>query len=572
MHRVTSNASTVDGRLLKHVFHLRSKRLRTTSNQPKPNTSDSSCDTEAKTEPTLDIGREESLEARIERLGRERPASFPTMWSEVAFIFSVMMSQIMTEYFVSGFNVIIPTLINVLHIPESSSVWPASAFSLVIASTLLVFGRLGDMYGGFVVYLSGLTWLAVWSLIAGFSVNPIMLDFCRALQGLGSAAYLPAGVMLLGNAYRPGPRKNLVFSLYGTCAVGGFFVGIFFAGLVGQYMHWAWYFWIGAILTALTTILSYFSITSDSAEKRKNAIQMDWVGAGLIVCGLVLVVFAITDSSHAPNGWMTPYIPTLLVVGGLSLGAAIYVEGWVARMPLLPADVFAIKSMTPLMIALLLNYGSLGIYLLYGTQYFVYIMGATPIRVVAWYVPMILGGLALSTAGGFVLHLLPGRVLLIFSGSGWIGALLLLALIPVGGSYWAYIFPAMLFATIGIDITFNIATIFITTQLPSDRQGLGGGLINSVLQLGVAVCLGLTDIIQTDTLPHVGLRKSYKNTFWFGVASGSVALLLMVLFVNIPKAKSDLTADEKRELERAATQQLEQAATEKEQEPETPGP
>lgn len=503
----------------------------------------------------FEASNEESMQARIERLGRERPASFVNIWQEVAFVFSIMMSQIMTEYFISGFNVIIPTLMIDLDIPEASAVWPASAFSLVIASTLLVFGRLGDMYGGFVVFVAGLAWLVVWSVIAGFAINPLMLDFCRALQGLGAAAYLPAGVMLLGTAYRPGPRKNLVFSLYGTCAVIGFFVGIFFAGVVGQFLHWGWYFWIGAALTAITTLTSYFSIVNDSKETRKNGIKMDWLGAGLIVSGLVLFVFAITDSSHAPNGWRTPYIPTLLVVSIFLLASAVYVEGWVAEMPLLPAEIFKVKSMTPLTISLLLNYGSLGVYLLYGTQYFQNIMGATPLQIVAWYIPMILGGLALSTAGGFVLHLLPGRALLIFSGFGWIGAQLLLALIPVGGNYWAFIFPAMIFATIGIDITFNIATIFITTQLPSERQGLGGGLINSVLQLGVAVCLGFTDIIQTDTLPRDGLGRSYKNTFWFGVAAGVLALLLMVFFVNIPKATSDLTADEKRELERVATRE-----------------
>lgn len=371
MHRVTSNAASGDGRLLKHITRLRStsrEQQAAASTQYSQSTVDGSSDAADKIETIHKIDEGESLEARIDRLGRERPASFPTMWSEVAFIFSIMMSQIMTEYFVSGFNVIIPTLIIALHIPESSVVWPASAFSLVIASTLLVFGRLGDMYGGFVVYISGLVWFAIWSLIAGFSINPIMLDFCRALQGLGSAAYLPAGVMLLGNAYRPGPRKNVIFSLYGTCAVGGFFAGIFFAGLVGQYMHWAWYFWIGAILIAITIASSYFSISSDLVETRKNAVHMDWLGAGLIVSGLVLVVYAITDSSHAPNDWKTPYIPTLLVVGVLLLGLAVYVEGWVVEMPLLPADVFAIKSMTPLMIALLLNYGSLGIFLLYGTQ------------------------------------------------------------------------------------------------------------------------------------------------------------------------------------------------------------
>ena len=179
---------------------------------------------------------EEPEEARIERLGRARPDAFATVFSEIAFIFSITMSQIITEFFVSGFGVILPTLITDLDIPRASSVWPASAFSLVIASTLLVLGRLGDKFGGYPLYLAGLTWFIVWSVVAGFSISPLMLDISRALQGLGAAAYLPAGTMLLGKVYRPGPRKNIVFSIYGTCAVIGFFVGIFVAGVVGQYI------------------------------------------------------------------------------------------------------------------------------------------------------------------------------------------------------------------------------------------------------------------------------------------------------------------------------------------------
>lgn len=163
----------------------------------------------------------ESLDDKIRRLGRERPPAFKTRWAELGFVFSVIMSQIVTEFFVSGFNVILPILIRELEIPQSSSVWPATAFSLVIASTLLVFGRLGDMYGGYPVYIAGLTWLLVWSIVCGFATSPIMLDICRALQGLGAAAYLPTGVMLMGSAYRPGPRKNVVFALYGTSAVLG---------------------------------------------------------------------------------------------------------------------------------------------------------------------------------------------------------------------------------------------------------------------------------------------------------------------------------------------------------------
>jgi MFS family permease len=388
-----------------------------------------------------ETANEESAQDRIERLSRERPKIFGSMCAEIAFVFSICMSQVITETFVSGFTVILPTLIQDLDIPQASSVWPATAFSLAIASTLLFFGRLGDMYGGFPMYVGGMTWLALWSLIAGFSTSALMLDFCRALQGLGAAAFLPNGVLLMGSIYRPGPRKNLVFSIYGACAVVGFFVGIFFAGVVGQYTRWGFYFWIGAVLAAITAVSSVLSIPSDSAERRKNGITMDWLGSGFIVSGLTLTVYAITDSSHAPQGWRTPYIPTLLGLGCLLLGAAFYVEGWVAKLPLLPFDVFAVKSMKPLTVALFFNYGTLGIYLLYVTQYMFRFMNGSPLQIVAWYTPMILGGLFLSTAGGFVLHLIPGRILLVFSGAGWIGALLLFALAPLGANYWAYTFP-----------------------------------------------------------------------------------------------------------------------------------
>ena len=496
---------------------------------------------------------EEPLEARIERLGRERPPTFKTIWSEIAFVFSITMSQLLTEYFVSGFTVILPTLIRDLDIPQASSVWPATAFSLVIASTLLVFGRLGDMWGGYPVFLWGLAWLLTWSVIAGFSVNPLMLDFCRALQGLGASAFLPTGVMLMGSLYRPGPRKNLVFALYGTSAVVGFFVGIFVAGIVGQFLRWGFYFWIGALLSAITLGTSIFSIPSYRKERVQNNIKMDWFGAATIVSGLVLVVFAITESAHAEKGWRTPYIPTLFVVGCLSLFLAVYIEGWVAELPLLPADIFAVPAMTPLILAMLMLYGTWGIFSVYGTLYFQNIMGATPLQVVAWYVPLGVAGLILSIIEGFILHLVPGRILLIISGLGAVGSQLLLALVPEGGSYWAWIFPATIFSTIGIDLSTILMTVFITTHFPSSRQGLAGGVINSVLQLGVALCLGVTDIIQSSIVEEAGLRRSYKNTFWFGVAAGSLSLVLMTIWGKIPMAKSDLTADEKAELEREAT-------------------
>jgi MFS family permease len=417
----------------------------------------------------------------------------------------------------------------------------------------MVFARLADIYGGYPLYVAGFSWLTVWSLVAGFSTNEVMLNFCRALQGLGPAAFLPSSVMILGSVYRPGPRKNLVFSIYGACAAIGFFIGIFFAGLTAQYISWHWYFYIGTILSAITAVVAYATVPSDIQEKRNTSAKdkMDWLGAILISTGFICFTFAIIDSSHAPKQWKTPYIYILFILGSALLLASIYVEGWVATQPLLPSSLFRVPRMPALFIALFFTYGSLGVYLLYATFYVERIMGASPLQVVAWYVPMALGGCMIATFGGFILHLLHGTALIIIAGGSWIIAPLLFAIAPEGANYWRYIFPSMICATIGIDITFTVANIFITTSLPRKQQGLAGGVIMLLLHLGIAVTLGFADIVNTYTVDALGERKSYQAVFWFEVACAVTALVIMIFFVEIKKAESEWTVDERAELEAA---------------------
>lgn len=486
----------------------------------------------------------ESDRARIERLGRERPARFKSFGAELAFCYSVIASQFMSEYFVSGFNVILPTLIKELSIPQSTAVWPASAFALVSAAFFLPFGRLADMHGGYPVYLVGLVWFTIWSIIGGFAQNSLMLDFCRALQGLGPAAFLPSGVMLIGTTYRPGPRKNLVFSIYGCAAPLGFFIGVFIAGVTGNFLEFGWYFWIGAMLVSTTIVAAIFAIPNDNEERKAMGIQMDWLGSILIVSGLILVIFAITDASHAPDGWRTPYIYVTLILGTVLLGISLYVEGWVAANPLLPFDLFKVPYLPALFVALFFSDGVLGIFLLYATLYMQDIMGASPLQVAAWYVPMCAGGCMISIVGGYVLHLLPGTMLMVIGGVAWIGNSLLFALAPEGANYWAFVFPAMICATMGIDIIYNVANIFITTSLSQSRQGLAGALINCLLYLGIAFLLAFADVIQTGTM-GMGLKRSYQSVFWYQFTCSILALAIMIVFVRIRKAESEMTTDER---------------------------
>ncbi|KAH8722671.1 major facilitator superfamily domain-containing protein [Phaeosphaeriaceae sp. PMI808] len=489
--------------------------------------------------------------SEIERLGRERPEVFTSIWMELGFCFALLGSMFVAEFFISGFNILLPELTHALHIPSNAQTWPASVFSLVTGAFLLPFGRFADMFGGYMVFCTGLAWFLVWSIIAGFSQNYVMLIACRALQGFGPAAFMPSGIMLLGSIYRPGPRKNLVFSLYGAFAPVGFFTGIFFAGVSAQFASWGWFFWIGAVILAIVGVISYFCVPN-SQEDQDKTVKMDWLGTATIVPGLVLIIYALTDGSHAPNGWATPYIPITLALGVLFIAAFVYIEGWVAEQPLLPGDMFNVQGMKPLALALFFQYGNFGIFLFYASFYIEQVVGAGPLLTAAWFTPMAIGGLILATVGGLILHLLPGRILLLVSGTAYIVSTLLFAILPQSFNYWAFIFPAMVCATLGIDITYNVSNIFITTSMPKARQGLAGAFMNSLLFLGIAFFLSFGDLAVSKTKDR-GQRESYQIAFWLATALAGAGLIIMFLGVQIGKASSDLTIDERRELERELT-------------------
>ena len=174
------------------------------------------------------------------------------------------------------------------------------------------------------------------------------------------------------------------------------------------------------------------------------------------------------------------------------------------------------------------------------------IMGVDSMQLVAWYVPMGLGGCFLAVIGGYVLHMISGTLILILTGAAIIVASLLLALAPQHASYWAWILPAMICATVSIDLVFNMANVFLSTALPARQQGLAGALGNVLFQLSISILLGVAGVVVRYT-SHQGQGESYKNAFWFQFACGAAMLVVSMGFVSIGKAQSDLTVDEKKQ-------------------------
>lgn len=262
--------------------------------------------------------------------------------------------------------------------------------------------------------------------------------------GLGSAANLPAGLALLSSVYRPGPRKNFVITLYGGCAPFGFFAGILVAGLSGQVIYWDWFFWIVSVSLAATGVVSFFCVPREMHARHGS---MDWWGCPTSIPRIFLLVYAVTESSHARGGWAS-------------------------------------------------------------------------------------------------LHGLSGTFLLLLSASGSMICVLRFVIMPEKPSYWPWVFPAMVCATLGIDISYNVRSIFITTNVAKHEQGVAGACVNGVVFLGIAFFLGWADLAVAKTA-YLGVRASYKTAFFLRTGCAGVAIVLSASGIRAEKAKSGLTVEEK---------------------------
>lgn len=176
--------------------------------------------------------------------------------------------------------------------------WYAAAYSLTVGTFILVAGRLGDMYGHRLMFIIGFAWFGLWSFLAGFAVwsNQILFDCCRAFQGIGPALLLPNALAIPARTYEPGPRKDMIFSIFGASAPAGYVVGGVFASIFAELAWWPWSFWVTGIACFCFAALGILVIPRTPPPNLLKEVswlsQLDALGATSGITALILINFA----------------------------------------------------------------------------------------------------------------------------------------------------------------------------------------------------------------------------------------------------------------------------------------
>ncbi|KAF2772874.1 MFS general substrate transporter [Teratosphaeria nubilosa] len=485
--------------------------------------------------------------------------------TEMGFTFAIAMSQLLGEFLISGFALELSKLASaeIYNVGGTLGLfWPASLLSLILSATLLVFARLSDMYSGYPLFMFGLTWLTIWTLIPAFVPTVIVLDVSRAMQGLAIAAFTPSTFVMVGTVYEDGPRKNFVMGLYSGCAPLGFFAGFLTAGALRTEQAY-WWFWIVAAAAALTAVVSWLCVPHDRTNRKQAGLQMDWAGAFLITTGLILVAYALAVSTYDTSSDIaaTPMFYAPFAAGVVCLLLAVWVEGWWAKTPLLPFDFFKPKSVKAFCLAGLFFYASYGVWLYTTTDFESGTVGEpgapgiTGISLAIWYTPTAVGGVIMCVLTGALLHIVPPKLLLLVSGLAWIGASLIFAVCPYPVSYWPTVLPSMICATLGLDLTYTVSLVYLSSVQPDKLQGLCGAICSILINLAMSFSLSIVEIVKngassTYKSAHAAdsedgeARRVFRSAFIYAAASAGVGFIISVLFVRISKAKAKVVDEE----------------------------
>lgn len=362
---------------------------------------------------------------------------------ECIFVGVVCAAQLMTQAGLALAIVPLHIIGDSFHVTNPGQLsWYAAAYSLTVGTFILIAGRLGDLYGHRLMFVSGFLWFGLWSLLGGFSVwsNQIFFDICRAFQGIGPAFLLPNALAILGRTYPPGPRKDMVFSIFGATAPGGFSVGGVFAALLAERVWWPWGYWIMGIACIAFAVLGILVIPKSPSPKLSDQIpwfvKCDLLGGSLGITALILINFAWNQGPSV--GWPTVYVYVLLIIGFLFLALFLWIE-LRATYPLLPRDIFS-EDVGWVLGCIAAGWSSFGIVVFYFFQFLEVIKKDSPLLTLAKWSPTTVSGAIAALTTGFIMAKVRPSVIMLIAMLAFVAGQILLATLPVQQTYWAQAF------------------------------------------------------------------------------------------------------------------------------------
>jgi EmrB/QacA subfamily drug resistance transporter len=447
-------------------------------------------------------------------------------------------------------NVALPSIQDDLGFSSAGLAWVVNGYLITAGGLLLLGGRIADMFGRRRMFCAGATLFAVASLTAGLAPNAPTLLAGRFAQGLAEALAAPAAMSMVALLFTSPAERAKAFGIWGGLAGLGSISGVVLSGVLTDLASWRWVFLINIPLALVPALVLPKLADESRADGRRRP---DWIAAVLVTGGLIAVIDGVLAAAR--HAWGEPRVLVPLIGGLVALAVFVTVERR-REEPLIPLRFFAHRVRLTGNVATVFIAGTSAAVFFLVVLYTQNVLGYTPLQSGLAWVPFCIAfmpGLFLSTK--LITTLGPRGTLAIGLLISAIGVLLL-ARLPVGGSFVTDLLPATVVTALGFGMTNPAMQNTAVHDVSEADAGLGSGVTTTVLQMGGA--LGLT-VFVTIALRHAqgeaaggaealaATTAGYRLTFLVaGIALviGSVATFLLLRGVRPDAAETGPAAPE----------------------------
>ncbi|MFC1964516.1 MDR family MFS transporter [Chloroflexota bacterium] len=372
--------------------------------------------------------------------------------------------------------------------------WVITAYIIASTLTLLIVGKLSDMYGRKWFLTAGIVIFIVGSILCGISQTMTQLILFRAFQGIGAGSIMGLSFIITGDLFSPSDRgkyMGFVGAVFGLSSV----IGPTLGGYITDTLSWHWVFFVNIPLgiVVIPLFVLFFPYLRTDFQKHK----FDYPGIITLILAVISTMLGLSLAGVDYN-WLSPPILGMFSFSLVMLILFVIIESR-SEEPIIPLSIFKDQIVSVSSIVIFFTGFAMFSGIIFIPLYFQGVLGSSATASGNFLTPMMLGmviasiisGQLLSRAGGH--YRFQGAVGFVIMALG----MFLLSRMTVDTSYVRAITNIVLVG-FGLGITMPLYTISVQNAVPYAFLGIATSTVNFFRQIGGAFGLAILGSIMNN--------------------------------------------------------------------------
>jgi EmrB/QacA subfamily drug resistance transporter len=421
-------------------------------------------------------------------------------------------------------NVALPSIQRDLNAPVSGLQWTVDAYTLVVASFLMLSGSTADRVGRRRVFQIGLGLFTLGSLLCSLAPGLGWLVAFRMLQALGGSMLNPVAMSIITNTFTDPAERARAIGIWGAVWGLAMALGPIVGGALVTSVGWPGIFWVNIPVGVAAIILTALFVPESRAARAR---RLDPVGQVLVVLTLASLTYGIIEAPT--SGWTSPKILTAF---GLAVTALICLLSYEPRQkePLIELRFFRSVPFSGATVIAVSAFAALGGFLFLNTLYLQDVRGYSPLHAGLYMLPLAAMTVLLAPLSGRIVAVRGPRLPITAGGITTVAGGLMLTRVTADTSAGWLIASYLVFG-IGAGMVNPPITNTAVSGMPVSQAGVAAGIASTSRQVGTALGVAIAGSAVLSVL-HGSLRVGFTDASrvgWWIITGCGVAILLVGL-------------------------------------------